>query len=131
MLANNNTGVTSTTRPFTDVVLNASGAGAGIMVAQGNGAQAGVGSLSGFSAVFRGSFVVAQAGSYTFNVGSADGFIFGIGNGAIRVSGVNINPPASGTTVFSQYPVMGVNNGPSTGSPTPIVVTFPAPGSTA
>jgi hypothetical protein len=119
MLANNNTGVSSSTRPFTDIVLDATGAPTGVMVAQGNSAQAGVGSLAGFSAVFRGSFVVTQAGSYTFNVGSADGFIFGVGSGAAPVSGVSVNPPASSVTVFSQYPVMGVDNGPSSGSPAP------------
>jgi hypothetical protein len=50
MLGNNPTGVTSSTRPFTDIVLDASGASAGTIVAQGNGAQAGVGSLTGFAA---------------------------------------------------------------------------------
>src|SRR4030095_1819560 len=32
-------------------------------------------------------------------------------------------------TIFSQYPLMAANNGPATGSPTPVVVSFPAPGS--
>ena len=114
MLSNNNTGVGSTTRPFTDIVLNASGASAGTIVAQGNSAQAGVGSLAGFSAVLRGSFVVTQAGNYTLNVGAADGFIFGVGNGPAKVSGIDVNPPASNVTVFSHYPIVGVNNGPTT-----------------
>ena len=120
---------TSSTRPFTDVALDTTGASVGNIVAQGNSVQAGVGTLLGFSAVFRGTFVVAQAGNYTFNVGSQDGFLFGVGNGAARVSGVNVNPPSSGLTIFGQYPVMGANNGPSTGSASPIVVTFPAAGS--
>ena len=120
-------GITNSTRPFTDIVLDASGAPTGAIIAQGNSVQAGMGTLAGFSAVFRGSFVVVQPGSYTINVASQDGFIFGVGNGAVRVSGVTINAPA--TTVFSQYPVMGANNGPSTGATAPIVVTFPVPGS--
>ena len=44
-----------------------------------NTVQAGMGTLAGFSAVFRGNFVVAQAGTYTFNVASQDGWIFGPG----------------------------------------------------
>jgi hypothetical protein len=129
ILASNATGVTSTTRPFTDIALNASGSPTGPIVAQGAGSQAGVSSLTGFSAVFRGNFVVSVAGNYTFNVGSADGFIFGAGNGATRVSGLNANPPASGMTVFALYPVMGANNAPSTNATVPIVVNFPAAGS--
>ncbi len=129
MLANNTTGVTSSTLPFTDVVVNGSGAITGTIIVQGNGVQAGIGTLAGFSAVFRGSLVVVQAGSFTFNVASEDGFIFGVGNGAVRVSGINVNPPASGVTVFSQYPVMGANNGPPASGPTPIVISFPATGS--
>jgi RHS repeat-associated protein len=90
--------------------------------------------MTGFSAVFTGNFVVAQAGNYTINVFSQDGFIFGVGNGATSVSGVNINPPANGITVFSQppnvpIPVMSANNGPSSGASTPIVVAFPTAGS--
>jgi len=46
-----------------------------------------------------------------------------------RVSGINVNPPASGTTVFSQYPVIAANNGPSNGSASAIVISFPAAGS--
>ena len=128
LLANNTTGVTSSTLPFTDIVVNGSGATTGTIIVQGNGLQAGVGTLAGFSAVFRGSFVV-QAGSFTFNVASEDGFIFGVGNGAVRISGVDVNPPTSGLTVFSQYPVMGANNWPPTNGPTPIVISFPASGS--
>jgi hypothetical protein len=58
-----------------DTVLDATG----VILAQSNTVQAGVGTLAGFSAVFRGNFVVAQAGTYTFNVASQDGWIFGPG----------------------------------------------------
>jgi RHS repeat-associated protein len=117
------------TRPFTDTVLDGAGNSAGTIVAAGNNVVAGNGTLAGFSAVFRANFVVKQAGNYTFNLTSADGFLFGIGNGAVRVSGINVNPPASGTTVFSSLPLMAANNAPSAGSTMPIVVTFPAAGS--
>ena len=99
----------------------------GAIVAQSGSSQAGSGTLSGFSAVFAGTLVVKQAGNFTFNVTSADGFIFGIGGGASRVSGINVNAPAA--TPFSQYPVLGANNTVSTGGANPIVVSFPAPGS--
>ena len=124
----NPAGTTSTTRSFADLILGPTGASTGSILAQGNGHVAGAGDMLGFSAVFTGSFVVAQAGSYTINVASQDGFLFGVGNGAARVSGVNVNPPASGVTAFSQYPVMAANNGPSTGAATPIAVSFPAAG---
>jgi hypothetical protein len=127
----NPAGTTSTTRSFADLILGPTGASTGSILAQGNGHVAGAGDMLGFSAVFTGSFVVAQAGSYTINVTSQDGFIFGVGSGASRVSGVDINPPASGTTVFSQYPVMGANSGPSTGAASPIIVSFPPAGSYA
>jgi hypothetical protein len=89
----------------------------------------GTGALAGFSAVFRGNLVVTQAGNNTLNVGSNEGFILGIANGAVRVSGVNVNPPPTGASIFSQYPVIAANNGPTTNAPAPIVVTFPASGS--
>jgi RHS repeat-associated protein len=120
--------IANDTRPFTDVVLDGSGAPTGVILAQGSTVQAGIGTLAGFSAVFRGNFVVAQAGTYTINIAGQDGWIFGAANGVVRNSGVLI-PPSVTTTVFSQYPVLGANNGPSTGAPAPIVVTFPARGS--
>lgn len=49
---------TGNTRPFTDTVVDSSGATVGTIVAQGLGSQAGVGTLLGFSAVFTGNFVV-------------------------------------------------------------------------
>jgi RHS repeat-associated protein len=122
-------GTTSTPRSFADLILGPTGASTGSILAQGNGHVAGSGDMVGFAAVFTGSFVVAQAGSYTINATSQDGFIFGVGNGAARVSGVNVNPPASGLTAFSQYPVMAANNGVSTGAASPIVLSFPAAGS--
>jgi len=131
----NATGSSPSPRSFADIILGPTGAPAGSILAQGNGYTAGAHDptgahdMTGFAAVFTGSFVVAQSGNYTINVTSQDGFIFGAGNGATRVSGVNLNPPSTGLTAFQSYPVMGANNGPSTGASTPIVVVFPAPGS--
>ncbi|HEX4133776.1 MAG TPA: LamG-like jellyroll fold domain-containing protein, partial [Bryobacteraceae bacterium] len=120
-------------RPFIDSTFYVPPGGAfpfpdGRILAASAGFQAGNASLTGFSAVFRGNLVVAQTGSVTFNVNSGDGFIFGVGNGATPVSGIVANPPATGTTVFSGYPLMAANNGPWDG-PVPIVVSFPAAGS--
>ena len=41
------------------------------------------------------------------------------------------NAPASGVTAIASYPVIAANNGASSGSPYPVVVQFPAPGSYA
>ncbi|HLK66747.1 MAG TPA: malectin domain-containing carbohydrate-binding protein [Bryobacteraceae bacterium] len=114
-------------RPFTDTVLDNSGNAAGAVTAQGSGSQAGVGTLAGFSGVFTGSLVVTAAGQYTLNVMSQDGFIFGVGGGATRVSGINVNAPTA--SIFQGYAVMGANNGPSTNAPVAIVVSFPQAGS--
>jgi RHS repeat-associated protein len=120
-------------RSFADIILGRTGAPTGSILAQepttvtqGNTLTPGGSNMVGFSAVFTGNFVVAQAGNYTINVFSQDGFIFGVGNGASRVS---VNTPAGGLTAFDSYPVMGANNGPSTGAAIPIVVAFPVPGS--
>jgi hypothetical protein len=48
-------GIANTTRPFTDIVLDAAGAPTAAIIAQGNSVQAGTGTLAGFSAVFRGT----------------------------------------------------------------------------
>src|SRR5262249_2549296 len=128
MVPNNNTGVTNTTRPFTNIVVDGAGVITGKLTAQGATAQAGIGSLNGFSAAFRGSFIVPQGWSSTFHVGRADGFLFGVGNGATRVNGIYVNAPSSGKSVFAQYPLMAANNGPSTGAPAPVVVSFLAAG---
>ena len=117
---------TTPARSFADLVLDPAGNATTYILAQGNSHQAGAGDLTGFSAVFRSAFVVSQAGTYTINGLSQDGFIFGASNGAARVSGINVNAPA--TTPFAHYPVMDANNGPSTGAAAPIVVTFPTAG---
>jgi RHS repeat-associated protein len=130
VINHNVSGVGPTTRPFTDVTTDGVGNFAGTIVAQGNGLQAGVGTLSSFDAVFTASFVVAKAGDVTFNVLANDGFLLGIGGGATRVSGVYENAPASNQSPFQGYPLVGSWNQSSGGSvgTYPVTVHFPAPG---
>jgi RHS repeat-associated protein/uncharacterized repeat protein (TIGR01451 family) len=123
-----NTTVDDWTRPYTDVVTNSAGFATGTIVAQGNGYQAGVGSLYAFDAVYSGNIAVEQAGDLTFNVMSDDGFVFGVGGGATRVSGVMINPPSTGATAFNGYPLMGALQIATAPRPNPVTVHFPAPG---
>ena len=126
----NPAGVTSSvsnlTRPFTDVVANENGNFAGVLPAQGNNYQAGVGTLYYFSAVFTGSFTVPAPGPVTFTFSSDDAFIFGVGNGAIASSGPQTNTPS--TTAFTGLPVMGGVNQRSAVASNSITVSFPAPG---
>ncbi|MGA8043472.1 MAG: DUF2341 domain-containing protein, partial [Terracidiphilus sp.] len=123
----NTSSVNVNTRPFTDVTTDLNGNYTGTIIAQGNGYQAGVGSMTTFQAVFRGVFTVASAGNVVFNFYDDDGFIFGVGNGATRVSGASYNMPT--LTQFGQYPAMGAYNGPTGPIGNQIVVNFPAPGS--
>ena len=116
------------TRPFTDVTTDLNGNFTGSIVAQGNGLQAGVGALNSFQAVFTGTYTVAAAGDVTFSFFSDDGFIFGVANGATRVSGSLFNPPPSGLTPFQSYPVMGAFNTATAPVANNITVHFPAPG---
>jgi RHS repeat-associated protein/uncharacterized repeat protein (TIGR01451 family) len=116
------------TRPFTDVTTDLNGNFTGSIVVQGNGLQAGVGALFNFQAVFTGSYTVAAAGDVTFNFFSDDGFIFGVNNGATRVSGSLFNPPPSGLTPFQGYPVMGAFNTATAPVANSITVHFPGPG---
>ncbi|MGA2084000.1 MAG: DUF2341 domain-containing protein [Terracidiphilus sp.] len=122
----NTSAVDVNSRPFTDVTTDLNGNFTGTIVAQGNGYQAGVGPMWTFQAVFRGTFTVASAGNVVFNFYDDDGFIFGIGNGATRVSGASYNMPA--VTPFAQYPVMGADNGPTAPVGNQIIVYFPATG---
>jgi RHS repeat-associated protein len=122
----NITGVGVDTRPFTDITTDAVGDFTGVDVAQGSGYQAGVGSLSGFDAVFTANYVVAGPGDVTFNFYDDDGFILGIGGGATRVEGALVNPP--GSTPLSGYPVMGAFNDPTSPAGHSITVHFPSAG---
>jgi RHS repeat-associated protein len=116
------------TRPFTDVVTDVNGNFAGTIVAQGNGYQAGVGALGTFQAVFTSAITVPSAGNVTFNFFTDDGFIFGVGGGATRVSGPMVGVPASGLTPFTNLTVVGSYNVPTAPAGNVVVVNFPAPG---
>jgi RHS repeat-associated protein len=123
--------VDPTTRPFTDLTTDQAGNGNGAIVAQGNGQQAGAGSLNSFDAALTANFVAAKAGDVTFSIVHDDGFLLGIGGGASRVSGTFENPPASSTTSFKEYPLLGAFNEPSAFGPKTDTVTvhFPKAGS--
>jgi hypothetical protein len=129
----NSFGVTTT--PFTDVTTDVNGNYTGSVIAQGNGVQAGVGTLSSFEAVFTGTLNVAAAGSVTFNFLNADGFVFGVGNGATRVAGTIVNAPApippstQSLTPFNGYSVMGSFNTVAAAVMNTITVNFPSAGS--
>jgi RHS repeat-associated protein len=123
--------VDPTTRPFTDITTDQVGNGNGVIVAQGNGQQAGVGPLNAFDAALTANFVVAKAGDVTFNIVHDDGFLLGIGGGATRISGAYENAPGSNASSFHGYPLVGAFNeqsglGPRTDS---VTIHFPKAGS--
>jgi RHS repeat-associated protein len=122
----NTSTVSNTTRPFTNIVTGSNGSFLGTLPAQGNDYQAGTGALYNFSAVFTGSFNVPAAGSVTFTFSADDAFVFGIGNGATRVSGPQINTPVNST--FQNYPVMGGVNQRTAPASNSITVNFSAAG---
>ncbi len=126
----NRSGVGPNTRPFTDVTTNLAGSFTGTTIAQGNGVQAGVGTASTFDAALSSTFVVSAPGDVSFSVIADDGFLLGVGNGARAVTGPSKNPPASGLTPFSSYPIMAAWNALGTGAPVTYQVTvdFPAAG---
>lgn len=124
----NTSGVGTLTRPFTNVTTDLNGNFTGTIIAQGNGLQAGAGSLFTFQAVFTGSFIVASAGDMAIDVFADDGFVLGIGGGATRVSGPMFNVPAGGVTAFEKLSVVGAYNADSGPTGRRVVVRFPAAG---
>ncbi|HEX3130445.1 MAG TPA: Ig-like domain-containing protein, partial [Thermoanaerobaculia bacterium] len=125
----NTSGVNELTRPMYNVTTDLNGNFTGTILARGNGATLGTNFMTNFNAVFTGTFTVATAGNITFNFYSDDGFIFGIGNGATRVSGALFNPPTSMRTPFENFPVMGAYNTATAPVANSVTVNFPAPGS--
>jgi len=132
----NSTGVDVNTRPFTDVVPRPDGSCL-VIIAEGNGQQAGVenaaGNLYSFNAVFRGQLSVSAPAQVTFNFFSSDGWILNLGpeqnagGQPTYVSGPMSNPPPAGP--FSGYRVVGSFNGSSSSARNDLVVDFPAAGS--
>lgn len=129
-LAHNVTGVGPTTHPFTDVTTDMVGNGIGTIVAQGNGKQAGIAPMTSFDAVFTANLVVAKPGDITFQFDYDAGFMFGVGGGASRVNGVYEGAPATNTSPFQGFPLVGADNTPGNAVRTSLVtVHFPAAGS--
>jgi len=124
----NTSNVTPLTRPFTDITTDVNGNFTGTIQAQGNGLQAGLGTMGSFNAVFTGSFVVSQAGNITFSFLAEDGYVLGISGGATRVSGPLVNTPGSGLTAFEDFPVLSAFDGPAVQTDKTTVINFPAPG---
>jgi RHS repeat-associated protein len=127
----NSPGVNDVTRPFTEVTQSPDGT-CGTVPAQGNGFQAGVGSLNTFEATFTSELTVAAAGQYTFYFRTDDGWIMGAGpkiGGTAQptfVSGdLSSAPPA---TPQKGYPVVGAYNQPPLGTFRHTTVNFPAAG---
>lgn len=124
------TGVSPSTQPFTDVVPQPDGS-CQMIVAQGNKLQAATGDMRNFQAVFTGSFQVAAAGRITFNIYSDDGWILSIGPNATGaqpgyVSGPMLNFPRVGP--FTGYTIVGSYNLESGPNQNNLVVGFPAAG---
>ena len=129
-MRHNLTGIGPSTHPFTDVTTDLMGNGVGAIVAQGNGQQAGSGTMTSFDAVFTADFVVAKPGDVTFQFDYDAGFLFGVGGGASRVSGAYENAPAANVSPFEGYPLVGADNRPSNAvQTTTVTVHFPAAGS--
>ncbi len=122
----NTSSVDVETRPWTDVTTDLNGNFTGTIVAQGNGYQAGVGPMYEFQVAFFGAFTVASAGDVTFNFYNDDGFVFGVGNGATRVSGSIVDMPVY--SAFGQYPAVGAYNEVTSPVGNTVVVHFPAAG---
>src|SRR5919109_951852 len=127
----NSPGVNDVTRPFTEVTQSPDGT-CGTVPAQGNGFQAGVGSLNTFEATFTAELTVAVAGQYTFYFRTDDGRVIGAGpkiGGTAQptfVSGdLSSAPPA---TPQKSYPVVGAYNQAPLGTLRHTTVNFPAAG---
>jgi len=121
-------GVNFNSRPMVDVTTDLNGNFTGSIVCEGQGVQAGVGTLFNFNAVFTGTLIAAEAGDVTFRFYTDDGFILGVGNGATRVSGALDGAPPSGLSPFEHLPVLGAFNYPTPPIGSLVTIHFPAPG---
>lgn len=130
VIANDHYPPSPSTKPFTDVTTDVDGNADGTILAQGNGAEAGLGSLASFDAVLTTTLHVAQPGDLSYAIDSADGFLLGIGGGASRVNGDFINPPAGNLSAFGSYPLVAAADQPSGGAVAthPVTIHFPTAG---
>lgn len=76
------------------------------------------------------NLVIPTAGNYTVNINHKDGMLFGIGNGAIPISGPHNDPQGYTQTAVNGYPIFGGTNTPPSGSAwvESFIVNFPTPG---
>jgi len=127
----NNTGVTNNTVPFTEVTENADGS-CGTVPVQGNGLQAGSGTLDFFEGSFTSVLTIPTAGQITFDFLVDDGWIFGSGpvsGGSSQptyVSGSLTNAPS--TSAVKGYTVVGAFNQQSSPASRSVTVNFPVAG---
>ena len=66
-----------------------------------------------------------SGGNVLFNFFSDDGFTLGVGNGAARVAGTEVNEFPSGVTPFTNLPIMGALNRNNAATGSQILVNFP------
>jgi hypothetical protein len=123
-------GVSPSTVPFTDVVPEPNGS-CSTVVAEGNGLQAGVGSMVSFATEFSTTLTVGGAGVVELDLTSDDGWVLGMGgdaSGAVPsyVSGPMVNPPAA--TPFHAYRVVGSYNQASSPTKNALLLYFPQAG---
>jgi len=112
-------------RPFTGY---GAAAGAPSRIAASGTTVAGLGTLNHFNAAFTGNLTARHTGRTTFTVLIDDAFDFGVGGGAIRVSGALSNPPPSGVTALRRLPVIGAFNQGHLEATTRVTVRFPHAG---
>lgn len=83
-----------------------------------------------YNLVVLANLVIPTAGNYTVNISHKDGMIFGIGNGAIPISGPHNDPMSYTQTAVNGYAVFGGTNTPPSSSAwiEGFVVNFPTAG---
>lgn len=83
-----------------------------------------------YNLVVLSNLVIPTAGNYTINITHKDGMIFGIGNGAIPISGPHNDPMNYTQTAVNGYTVFGGTNTPPSSSAwvEAFVVNFPVAG---
>lgn len=116
------------TAPFTNVVTAPNGDFLSTEPASGGGVQAGKGTLTFFFSAFTGKIIVDGSQQVGFDIYHDDGFVFGIGGNAQRVSGPLTDPPPNGRTDSLGLLVVGSYNRSTTPRQSTVVVQFPKAG---
>ncbi|MBI4516242.1 MAG: hypothetical protein HY699_10565 [Deltaproteobacteria bacterium] len=114
---------------LTNVVTDADGNAINEAKAESGGFSAGIGPLANFFAVFTGKFIVDGSEQVTFDIYHDDGFLLGIGGGAVRIRGVPVLLPAdSHDTLARGLPIVAAFNHSSVPRKSTVVVQFPNAG---